>query len=276
MSGVAREASSEDTARLREAMLHRTASVRAAYPNVLGIPYGPAPRQTFDLYLPGREPTGPTIVFLHGGGFRVGEPGTVGGHGLPYLQAGAIFVAMGYRLTPDARFPESAADVERGLVAVRDKIGSSGGDHERIYLSGHSAGAMLAAQVGMRPSPDLDPNLVKGLVLISGMYDFSQQPEEIVDRSSTRYVPDLCTGIERLPHHTITVAGERDFPSAQLDAVRMAEAIDARGGSVQHFVEPGADHFAANRSFVTAGAPVAEATKAMMGLPAGALASNQG
>ncbi len=268
--------SAEDLARRREGMLRRTASVHAAYPNELGIAYGPTPRQTFDLYLPAGTPAGPTIVFLHGGGFRVGEPGTVGDHGLPYLRAGAIFVAMGYRLAPDARFPDSAADVERGLVAVRDQVCRSGGDPERVYLSGHSAGAMLAAQVGVRSSPDLDPDFVKGLVLISGMYDFGKQPEEIVDRSSPRYVPDLCTAIERLPLHTITVAGEHDYPDARRDAARMADAISARGGSVEHFVEPDADHFAANRSFVTPGGPVAEATKAMMGLRSGVVASGAG
>jgi arylformamidase len=266
----------EETSRRREEMVTATAAVRAAYPHELAVAYGPSPRHVLDLYLPAGEPVGPTIVFLHGGGFRVGETGAVGGHGLPYVAAGAIFIAMGYRLVPDARFPESAADVERGLVAVRDEVRLRGGDPGQIYLSGHSAGAMLAAQVGLRPSQDLDPELVRGLVLISGMYDFARQSEEVVDRSSCRYVADLCAGIERLPPHTITVAGAGDFPDARRDAVRLAEAIRARGGSVEHFVEPDADHFAANRSFVTPGGAVAEAAKAMMGLPAGVRPASRG
>lgn len=268
--------SPEEAAPGREAMVTATAAVRAAYPHELAVKYGPATRHVLDIYLPAWEPAGPTIVFLHGGGFRGGEAGAAGGHGLPYLQAGAIFIAMGYRLVPDARFPESAADVERGLAAVRDEVRRRGGDPDRIYLSGHSAGATLAAQVGLRRSPDLDPHLLKGLVLISGMYDFDRQSEEVVDRSSRRYVADLCAGIERLPVHTITVAGDCDFPHAQRDAVRLAEAIRARGGSVEHFVEPDADHFAANRSFVTPGGTVAEAAKAMMGLTAGVPASSRG
>jgi acetyl esterase/lipase len=266
----------EAVARTRAEMVTRTAAVRAAYPHLLGVAYGPAPRHTYDLYLPRGEPAGPVLVFLHGGGFRAGGAGEVGEVGLPYLQAGAIFVAMGYRLVPDARFPESAADVERGLAVVRDEVRLLGGDPERVHLSGHSAGAVLAAQVGLRRSPGLDPDLVKGLVLIAGTYDLSRQPEEVVDRSSPRYVADLCAGIEHLPAHTITVAGDCDFPHARRDAVRLAEAICALGGSAEHFVEQDADHFAANRGFATPGGVVAEAVKSMMGLEAGVPASRHG
>ena len=143
MSGVTSGAQPEGAAqqavaRAHGAMVTRTAAVRAAYPHLLGVAYGTAPRQTYDLYLPRAEPAGPVLVFLHGGGFRAGEAGEVGDHGLPYLQAGGIFVAMGCRLR--------------------------GGDPEGIHLSGHSAGAVLAARVGLCRSPGLDPDLVKGLV----------------------------------------------------------------------------------------------------------------
>lgn len=281
MTGVTSGAQSEQAPRAavdraREAMVARTAEVRAAYPHLLCVAYGPAPRHTLDLYLPRSAPAGPVLVFLHGGGFRGGETGQVGDHGLPYLQAGAIFVAMGYRLAPDARFPESAADVERGLLTVCDEVRLRGGDPGRIHLAGHSAGAVLAAQVGLRRSPGLDPDLVKGLVLISGTYDLSLQPEDVVDRSSPRYVADLCAGIEHLPAHTIMVAGDRDFPHARRDAVRLAEAIRALGGSAEHFVEQDADHFAANRGFVTPGGAVAEAVTSMMGLEAGVPAQRHG
>ncbi len=103
MSGAASEeqtvgAAQQAVARAHGAMVSRTAAVRAAYPHLLGVAYGTAPRQTYDLYLPRAEPAGPVLVFLHGGGFRAGEAGEVGDHGLPYLQAGGIFLAMGCRL----------------------------------------------------------------------------------------------------------------------------------------------------------------------------------
>lgn len=241
-------------------------ATRAAFAHERGIAYGSHPQQRLDLYLPSGTPTGQVLVFLHGGGFTVGDPGSVAYHGHPYLERGAIFVAMGYRLAPDARFPECADDVEAGLAHLAAHVGDHGGDPGRIYLSGHSAGAMLAATVGLRPSSAIPADLVKGLVLISGMYDFTHHREEIVDRQSPRYVPRLLDAIERVPDHTIVVSGDHDFPAVLPDAHAMTDAVRAHGGSAEMFVEPDADHFQANRSFVTAGGTVFEATAAMMKL----------
>jgi arylformamidase len=43
-----------------------SAAFRAAHPAGLDVPYGPAPRQRFDLF-PGSSPAAPCLVFIHGG-----------------------------------------------------------------------------------------------------------------------------------------------------------------------------------------------------------------
>lgn len=243
-----------------------TEATRAEYAHELHISYGDHPRQVLDLYLPRGPRAVPTLVFLHGGAFRVGEPGSVGYHGRPYLGAGAIFASMGYRLAPDARFPDSCDDVEAGLEWLWANVAERGGDPDRIYLSGHSAGAMLAASVGLRPRKQAMPDLVKGLVLISGMYDFTDQPSDIVNQQSPRYVARLTEAVERVPDHTIVVAGEKDFPPAVSGAHAMLEALQAKGASAELFIEPGADHFRANQSFIVEGGAVFSSTKQMMKL----------
>jgi hypothetical protein len=72
--------------------------------------------------------------------------------------------------------------------------------------------------------------------------------------------------IERLPSHTILIAGDHDMPAALPSAQQLLEAIRSRGGSAELFIEPNADHFAANRSFHTPGSEVASAVGRMMGL----------
>lgn len=230
------------------------------------VSLGANDRQALDLYRPATTPAGPVLAFLYGGGFRLGDITTVGYHGRPYLESGALFACIGYRVVPDARFPDCADDVEAGLQWLHDHVADYGGDPDRIYLSGHSAGAMLAAQVALRPRRQSPADLVKGIVLISGMYDFTNHPDDIVNRASERYVPVLTDAIERVPEHTILVTGDADFPHVLPAAQAMQEALRARGGSVELFVEPDADHFQANRSFVTADGDVFLATRQMMKL----------
>jgi acetyl esterase/lipase len=241
-------------------------AIRAEFQHEIGIAYGVEPRQVLDLYLPHEAPSGPVVVFLHGGGFRGGDPGVVGHYGRPYLERGGIYVAMGYRLVPDARYPASCDDVELGLRWLVDNIARYGGDPTQIYLTGHSAGAMLAASVGLRPSAQIPADLIAGLVLISGQYDFGLQSPETVDAAAERYVANLLEAIEQVPEHTIVVAGDRDFPACLPDAIAMTSAIQAKGGSAEMFVEPDADHFQANRSFITPGGIVSEAAMKMMRL----------
>jgi arylformamidase len=240
----------------------RTESLRAEFRHELNLAYGPYPAQVLDIYYPNTHATPtatPTLVFLHGGGFRRGAPGFNAYHGRPYLERGAVFVSMGYRLAPDARFPDSLEDVELGLswLAARRL------DANRIYLSGHSAGAVLAAWLGLRGSSTPAP---AGLVLISGMYDLSRHSEEIMNRASPRFVPRLYEAIERTPANTVIVAGDNDLPSVLPDARALREALQARGASVVFHVEPQADHFEANRSFITPGAQVSESVCRMMSL----------
>lgn len=251
-------------ARRAEAMA-RTDSVRAEFRHER-VSLGDHDKQALDLYHPNVGPAGPVLAFLYGGGFRVGDITSVGYHARPYLEAGALFACIGYRLAPDARFPDCADDVEAGLQWLHDHVAEHGGDPDRIYLSGHSAGAMLAAQVTLRPRHQDPADLVKGAVLISGMYDFTQHPDEIVNRDSERYVPVLTDALERVPEHTILVAGDHDFPTVIPAAQAMEAALRARGGSVETFVEPDADHFQANRSFIVAEGDVCRATRQMMKL----------
>jgi acetyl esterase/lipase len=249
-------------ARARDA----TKATQEKFEHHLDVAYGRAERHRYDLYLPKGDPAGPTLVFLHGGGFRVGSRADCGYDGTVYLELGCIFASMGYRLIDEARFPLCAEDVEEGLVHLQDNISRRGGDPERVYLAGASSGAMLAAQAGFRPEGALPPDLVRGLVLISGFYDFSSRPDELVDRSSPRYVDDLCKSMAIVPRHVITAAGDSDMPRYLADSERMAGTVIAKGGRAEHFLVTSADHFESTRTFITPDADVARATARMMGI----------
>jgi acetyl esterase/lipase len=209
------------------------------------------------------------LVFLHGGGFRQGAPGPLGFVGGAVLARGALFVSMGYRLATDARYPESCDDVELGLRWLSEHLAERSGDPGRMYLSGHSAGATLAAAVGLRywhSQPALAHDLIKGLALFSGPYDRSSAGPETDDQAHPRFVARLADAIERLPAQAIVVCGDRDMAFAAPDAQALAAAISARGGSVESFVEPDADHFVAMKGLASADGAVFQAVAKMMGI----------
>ena len=226
-------------------------------------------RQVLDIDHPARDWTGACPVFIHGGGFRGGAAGNEGYLGGPLLGKGAMYVSMGYRLVPDARYPESCDDVEHGLRWLHAQIAEHGGDPERVYLSGTSAGATLAAAVALRDwvaEPDLPANLIKGLVLFSGPYDRSQSAADTDDHEAARFVPNLTKAIQRVPAQTLVISTDDDMAFAQPDADAMAAAIRAKGGTVERLVQPGADHFNSPRALADGSGAVFEAVTRMMKL----------
>jgi acetyl esterase/lipase len=115
------------------------------------VKYGPADRNLLDVFMPATaSPPRPVLIFVHGGAFVAGdrrEPGT------PFfdnimrwaVRNGFVGVNMTYRLAPQAKWPAGAEDIGSAVQWVTNKIGERGGDPARIYLMGHSAGAVHVA-----------------------------------------------------------------------------------------------------------------------------------
>jgi acetyl esterase len=100
------------------------------------------------------------IVWLHGGGFVVGDVDT------EHLWAariadgsGAVVISVGYRLAPEHRFPAALDDAYAALAWTADHAVELGIDPERIAVGGHSAGAGLAAAVALRARDQHGPSI---------------------------------------------------------------------------------------------------------------------
>lgn len=137
-------------------LLARSAAAPAnrPVPTFADIPYGSDPRQTIDVYVPTRPGQGPTVVMVHGGGWRRGDknlsPAT-GEKAAHCLARGSIFVAVNYRVLPTP--PDlQAADVARALALVERNVARWGADPSRIVLMGHSAGGHLVALLSAHPA----------------------------------------------------------------------------------------------------------------------------
>lgn len=108
---------------------------------------------SLDVYPPRRGCPAPVVVWVHGGGFRVGDKrDQILRKRRLFARLGYVLVSVNYRLTdtsgPDpVQYPTHAADVASALAWVEQHIARYGGDPARIALLGHSAGAQIVATV---------------------------------------------------------------------------------------------------------------------------------
>jgi acetyl esterase len=93
-------------------------------------------------------PARPVVAFFHGGGWVQGDLETH--HGLCARlaeRAGAIVVAVDYRLAPEHKFPAAVEDCLAAYRWLRARATELGGDAGRVGLAGDSAGGNLSAVV---------------------------------------------------------------------------------------------------------------------------------
>ena len=140
-------------------------AARQAHPHLTDVPYGEDALQTLDFF-PGRSNGRPLLVFIHGGYWRSLDKHQFSQLALPYLAQDINVALINYRLAPQVRMGDIAADCGRALRLLYAKAAALRFDPEAIWLMGHSAGAHLAALIA-----SLGAAPVRGVCGISGIYD---------------------------------------------------------------------------------------------------------
>ena len=111
-----------------------------------GLPYGEGAHRTLDVYQRRDRPTGvPVVLHFHGGGFSSGNKRREARPLIGYLASrGMVCASADYRLLPHATYEEQLADALAAIEWMRSHAQEYGGDPERIFLVGSSAGAYLS------------------------------------------------------------------------------------------------------------------------------------
>ena len=112
-----------------------------------GLPYAEPKndRQMLDVYAPTKGKNLPVVVWIHGGGWKRGDKADVHHKPQVFVDKGFVFVSTNYRLLPKVEMQTIFQDVAKSLGWVHRHIAEHGGDPNRLFVMGHSAGAQLAA-----------------------------------------------------------------------------------------------------------------------------------
>lgn len=219
-------------------------------PQVIDAAYGDHPRQRIDLYGGSGDMPKPVLLFVHGGGFVTGDKGDHGAWananvGRMAASAGMIGAVMNYRLAPDHQCPAGSEDVGAALDWLRANAAAYGGDAAQIFLMGTSAGATHVAGLA-RLRPDLK-DLVKGLILLSGVYGFTP-PED----KDLRYFGAAQDYLDRTPGSALVSCGvPLLLACAQYDPTRFqrefvdltSEILERTGAMPPSYIASGHNHY---------------------------------
>ena len=100
------------------------------------------------IYLPRQDAALPVLLYIHGGGWTVGNIDTHDPQCRRFAnRAACMVVSVDYRLAPEHRFPAAVEDVLAAADWIASQAQAHGGDPMRVAVAGDSSGGALAATV---------------------------------------------------------------------------------------------------------------------------------
>ena len=132
-------------------------------------------KQRLDLYLPEKQKKPfPVLMWIHGGGWKIGDRKMYKEIGRRFAEEGIGCAVISYRLTPEVVHPAHVEDCAAAFDWLRDHVAEHGGDPERLFVAGQSAGGHLTALLTLNTeylgARDVPQDAIKGAIPMSGIY----------------------------------------------------------------------------------------------------------
>jgi arylformamidase len=211
------------------------------------VAYGTGADEVLDFF-PARRVGAPLFVFVHGGYWQELSQKESAPMAEEVLKAGYAFATINYTLAPQATIENMIEQVGQALAFLQKSAGDLGHDGNRITLSGHSAGAHLAAMQIMRQRPPFDPDGLEHLLLLSGIYDLDPIPLTSIndllgldDKSAHALSPMFLSPVAH-PRVTVAVA-ERDTAEFRRQSKDFSLHLGRHGCASSYVLVLERDHF---------------------------------
>lgn len=129
----------------------------------------------------------PVLYYIHGGGFFGGHMGVVEQLVKMIVEKfDLIAVSINYRLAPENPYPKGHEDCYEGLKWIYEHISEFGGDKEKIFVAGDSAGGNLTQYCTIRDLEDKNYH-IKGQLLLYPTVNMGGIDDEYVHWSLDKY-----------------------------------------------------------------------------------------
>jgi acetyl esterase/lipase len=175
-------------------------------------------RHRLDVYRSLLPPprSAPVMVYIHGGAWTIGDKREQGKPMMFELVArGWVCVAINYRLSPKATWPDHIVDAKRAVAWVKEHIAEYGGDPSFVAVSGGSAGGHLCALLALSAGdPTLQPGFERADASVQACVPFYG----VMDMTSSREASRFGTGLVEMLERTVMKASESEHPDLFRDA----------------------------------------------------------
>jgi len=249
-----------------------SAAVRGRLPCQLDMRFGAGEKETLDIF-PAAEAQAPVQLYFHGGYWRANDKSDMSFMAEPLSAAGACTVLANYDLCPAVTLDEVVAQARRAVAWTYRHIAEFGGDPQRLFISGSSAGAHLSAMALAHDwaADGLPADVIKGAVLITGVYDaepvrhISVNEQIRLDAEAARRNSPIHLPPRRALPLVVAVGGAE---TEQWIGMSRAYAAFCRESGIdcEYLELPGQDHFTMSGLLGEADGPLVCAILAQMGL----------
>jgi arylformamidase len=227
-----------------------SARARATMTCYLDRDYGSAPGEKLDIF-PARKGDGSVLMFIHGGYWRSLDKRDFAYLAPAWVDAGVSLVVVNYDLCPQVTVDEIVRQMLRASAWLYRHAEEYGMDEDRLFVSGHSAGAHLTAMMmaALWPVYDaqLPKDLFKGGLAVSGIYDlrplaqvdFLNADLRLDEASAFKVSPAFLPPATRAPVYTC-VGGAESSEFKRQNALLAQRWKSAVSGDI---TMPGHNHF---------------------------------
>ena len=225
-----------------------------------------ANKHKLDLYLPKDKKSAPVFFFIHGGAWKSGDRSQYLPLGNRFAKEGILTVIPSYRLAPKHPHPAQIEDVAAAFAWMVRHVSEYGGDTNRIYVGGHSAGGHLAALLALDErylkASGLSVKNIRGTIALSGVYDLAESEGQASvfgkDRKVRRDASPLFHVKSPAPPFLVSYC-QWDYPTLPFQARLFHAALQKAGIATDLLFVPRESHISEMISIIRDDDPTATA-----------------